>query len=210
MKFKKSLLHPLRRLPFTLVLLLILSAVALWTNTHSGRLSPGLLRRFGYAPRDLWVWRWDMLITSALVTNGGRAFWGALLMVMLAVGTAEWRVGTWRTTSTFWGVHLLTLLLESGGALLSDQAGWIETAVLRVRDVGPSAGYFACLGLALATLRRPWRWLAALLIYIVLIVVLFLPPSAGQSVVVKRFADAAHLIALPLGWLSASLFRSEK
>ena len=210
MRKSKILLHLLRRLPFTLLLLLVLAAAALWTNTHSERISPGFLRRFGYAPRDLWLWRWSPLVTSALVTHGQQSFWSALGMVTLGVGAAEWRTTSARAASTFWGVHLLTLLLESGGALASDQAGWIATASLRVRDVGPSAGYFGCIGLALATLRKPWREVLGVLLFAGLVAALFMPPRAGQSATVKRFADAAHLIALPLGWLSAGLLQPRK
>ena len=206
---RNPFLRLLRRLPFTLLLLLVLAAAALWTDTHSERISPGFLRRFGYAPRDLWLWNWAPLLTSALVTHGRQAFWGALGMVLLGVGAAEWRTSSGRTAATFWGVHLLTLLLESGGALASDQAGWMATATLRVRDVGPSAGYFGCIGLALTTLRKPWRELTGVLILAGLVVVFFLPPRAGQSLAVKRFADAAHLIAFPLGWLSAGLSRNQ-
>ena len=139
-----------------------------------------------------------------------KPFGGALGMVTLGVGTAEWRTSSARAASTFWGVHLLTLLLESGGALASDQAGWIATASLRVRDVGPSAGYFGCIGLALATLRKPWRELLGILVFVGLVAALFLPPRAGQSAIVKRLADAAHLIAFPLGWLSAGLLQRRK
>ncbi|MCB0240566.1 MAG: hypothetical protein KDH08_18440, partial [Anaerolineae bacterium] len=62
------------------------------------------LQRLGFAPVDLWLARWDGLLTSALVTAGGLMFWQALLFVALTVGAAEWLAGTLAAFLVFWGV----------------------------------------------------------------------------------------------------------
>jgi len=88
-------------------------------------------------------------------------------------------------------------------------AGVVRGELLaKARDVGPSAGYFGCLGLALAALPRPARGrvLAAVL---VLLAARFAGsfirvPDGGRQI----SADSAHLVALPLGFLAARIRRA--
>ena len=195
-----------RRLSFTLIMLTALLAGALATNTHTDDLSPHWLNRLGFAPADIWFLRLERLFTSALITSGGWVFWQAVGMVALAVGAAEWLAGTKRTVATFWGVHLVTLLIES--LLIAwplHQWGTSLGATLVVaRDVGPSAGYFGCLGLTGACFpKKRWGQVAGLFVFSSLVWTILQPPCAGQNDAVKLFADLAHLIAFPLGWLSS-------
>jgi hypothetical protein len=194
----------LRRFPFTLLMLVVLGATAVSTNTHLSTLTKGWLSRLGYAPRDLWLFNWERLITSALVTFGQSVFWQAMGMIALAVGAAEWLAGTKRTAVTFWGVHLTTLLSESLliALPLHLSGSTTGTALILARDVGPSAGYFGCLGLASRRLPQPWSWLSGTAVLMALIVALFQAPRVGQETAVKLAADLAHLIAFPLGWLT--------
>lgn len=181
----------LRRTPFTLLTLLLLVAVAIGTNSAVERLTQSWVRRIGFAPRDLGQWEIERLFTSALVTHGRWTFIGALGAVAVMVGSAELRTSTRRTALTFWGVHLLTLLALTTPLFEKPMA----------RDVGPSAGYFACLGLAITTLPNRPRWLAFFGVMILLTIALFQPPRDGLPVAVKFSADAAHLIAFPLGFV---------
>jgi len=191
------------RLPFTLIMLTSLTFVGLMTNTHLQQISRWWVDRLGFAPRDLWFLHLERLFTSALVTQGAGVFWQALGMIALCVGLAEWLAGTRRTLATFWGVHLLTLITES--ALIKwvlQPLQWVAANPLP-RDVGPSAGYFACLGLASVSLKNPWRWISGAVIWTVLIVAVFVAPRPGQDASLKLSADLAHVIAFPLGWVSA-------
>jgi hypothetical protein len=194
----------LHRLPFTLFMLVILSLIALLTETHNAMLSNAWLARLGFAPYDLWELRFERLVTSAVVTYGGRVFWEAVFMILLSVGLAEWWTGTRRAFLTFLGVHLLVLTAESLLLALPLRVwgGASGEAASLARDVGPSAGYFACLGLACACLPRKWSWISLWLILAGLVAAFFLPPGPGEDILVKRFADIAHLLAFPLGWLS--------
>jgi hypothetical protein len=193
------------RLPFTLLMLSWLALAALFTNTYFEAITHHWLNRIGFAPRDLWYWRLERLFTSALVTSGGRVFWEAVLFIALVVGIAEWQTGWRRTAATFWGVHLITLVLTS--LLISLAIHQLRRIGLEAsevaRDVGPSAGYFACLGLISARLRPPLRQVAGLLLLLNFGAALLLPPGSGESPAVKFSADLAHLVAFPLGWLSA-------
>lgn len=196
----------LRQIPFTLCMLFILLGVAFATRSFAQELTREWINRLGFAPRDFWFFRWERLILSALVTNGGMVFWFALAMVALTSGTAEYLTGTWRAIIAFWGVHLVTLVLESALFLLPFyRLGFPQArALFFSRDVGPSAGYMGGLGYITVFLPKPWRWAAFGVILIILVVSLFLPAGTGVSPAVKLAADMAHLIAYPLGYITAS------
>jgi hypothetical protein len=193
------------RVPFTLVMLFAISVVGLLTNTYVESITQHWLNRVGFAPNDLWYWRLDRVFASALVTSGKMVFWEALFFIAISVGLAEWMTGWKRTAATFWGVHLLALVLLS--VIFSWAAHQMPDigleAVILARDVGPSAGYFACLGLVSARLKRPWNWASGGILLIVFVIAPLLPPGAGESAEVKLSADLAHLLAFLLGWLSS-------
>jgi hypothetical protein len=199
------------RLPFTLTTLACLVIVASVTNTSFQEVSKHWLNRAGFAPNDLWYWRIERMFTSALVTSGGKVFWEALFFVAFAVGLAEWMTGWKRTAATFWGVHLLALILLS--LIISMAIHQLRSIGLEAteaaRDVGPSAGYFACLGLVSARLKRPWHWVSGGILFAMFVVALFLPAAAGESAQLKFSADLAHMLAFPLGWLSAGIGRKQ-
>lgn len=177
---------------------------ALLTNTYFEEITHDWINLTGFAARDLFYWQLWRFFTMAVVTTGGHVFWEALLFVAAFVGTAEWLAGSRRVALTFWGIHVFSLVLLSFIITVSIHQlrsfGFEASQV--ARDVGPSAGYFACLGLVSATLKRPWHWISGAGIWIMLIVMLFLPVPAGESAALKFSADLVHLLAFPLGWLS--------
>ena len=201
----------LRRFPFTILTLGGVGLVGLLTNTHLERITPDWLDRLGFSPQDLWLGQVERLFTSALVTHGKYVFLEALGMTAICTGLAEWLAGTRRTIITFWGGHLVTLLVQTGlvGILFNRPDGQSIDPVLVTRDVGPSAGYFGCLGLVSARLPGRWRWLSGLAGLAVLVTAVFLPAQPEESPGVKFLADTAHLIAFPLGWLFGRRRRSE-
>lgn len=196
----------LRRLPFTLTMLTLLGLTAVWTHTQFATISAEWLDRLGYAPLDWLALNLGRLITSALVTAGGRVFWEALGMVALAVGLSEWLTGSRFTALTFWGVHVSTLLIESLAVALPIH--WFGTTfgslVALSRDVGPSAGYFGALGLVSAHLKYPWNLVSGGMIFIALEFAL-LHVSGNNTPGLEVSADIAHVIAFPLGWYSSKL-----
>jgi hypothetical protein len=211
MKFVRESLLIVQRLPFTIALVLLLVFMALVTETHIKPLTLDWLNMLGFGAHDLWYLRLERLFTSAVVTQGGRGFWGALGMLVFSVGLAEWLAGTRKALLTFIGVHLLTLVIE---ALLIGLAQPFNNgqvlALFGVRDVGPSAGYFGCLGLVCASLAHPWRWLSAGVIMAFLVGALILPTSGNEPDLTSLSANFAHLLAFPLGFASASLKLTRK
>ena len=195
----------LQRNPFTLLTLAGLFMAALMTNTTFQNITHHWLNRTGFAPNDLWYARIERMFSSALVTSGGVVFWEALFFVIFAVGLAEWLTGWKRAAATFWGVHMMTLILLSliislGIHQLRDFG--LEAAEV-ARDVGPSAGYFACLGLVSAQIKRPWNWVNGGLLFAMFVITLLMPAAAGENAQIKFSADLAHMLAFPLGWFSS-------
>ncbi len=196
-----------RYIPFTLCMVVILLVVAGWTNSYFQELTRTWMSRLGFAPRDLWFLRWWRLILSALVTSGGITFWLALVMVAVTSGAAEVLTGTWRAVLAFWGVHLVTLVLEALIFTLPlHQLGFTQArGVFFSRDVGPSAGYMGSLGYIATFLPKPWRWIGFGVIMAYLVAAFFLPGRAGVSTAIGLSDNLAHLLAFPLGWLTGML-----
>jgi hypothetical protein len=194
----------LSHLPFTLSLLAAMIVISILTGTNLDQISAHWVNSLGFAPHDLLLLRWERLITSALITSGGVVFWEAMGMIALAVGLSELRFG-WRPTAvTFWGVHLITLFGTSLLIIIFRRVNSdpLTMALASGRDVGPSAGYFACLGFVIASLKYPWNKLFGGLVWVILLVEILLPPAPGHDAALVLTADLAHAVAFPLGYLS--------
>lgn len=189
------------RFPFTLSILVAVIVIGALTGTHWADLHPDLLHGLGFAPRHLPDFEWHRLITSALLTHGGIAFYVALGMLALCVGWAERMYGLWRTALVFWGVHLVTLVIVS--LVIAFPLHFLDFAhgsfLVHTRDVGPSAGYYGCLGLACTTL--PKRFRMAVIAAVTLVLIARLAWSWGVMLTPQPAltADVAHLLAFPLG-----------
>lgn len=202
--FGQRVSEQLRRYPVTLLLVAALCAAAVATGTVAGGLSQRLVNRLGFAPADFWavdLWR---MFTSALVTRGRGVFAGAVIMVVVAVGAVERRAGSRWAAAGFWGSHVWTLLLMSLALRADDVAGRpsLSERMATLRDVGPSAGYLGCLGLALATMPNPrLRGAAAVLVvgWLAGDFIGWIPVDAGLAQDLS--ADLAHLIAFATGWI---------
>ena len=204
------MLHFLTMLPFTILMGALIAAAGIWTKTHRKSLSPKLFHSVGFAPLHLLEGRWSRLLTSVFFTAGGAGFYFSLVMLLLSVGMAEIRCGTWQTVLIFWGIHLGSLLLGSFLVVLLLHLLQVYQGILlaTAHDVGPSAGYYGCLGAACNSHSHNWPPL------VIGCVILFLaarlvwslarPAEHGRDL----SADVSHLIAFLLGlfaaeWLAA-------
>ena len=108
---------------------------------------------------------------------------------------------------TFFGIHLTILLILAVGVALPLAQLELHRGqlLLDARDVGPSAGYYGCLVLAVAGLCSRKRGVIFFAITFVLALRLTWStihiPEAGRLM----SADLAHLVAFPVGWLSHRL-----
>ncbi|BBO32292.1 rhomboid family intramembrane serine protease [Lacipirellula parvula] len=191
----------MRRYPFTLVTAVALLTVAWYSNTHRLALSDDLLHRFGYAPRHLPdFFQWPRFLTSIFFTKGASAFWASLLMLTAIVGTTERYIGSLRTAAVFFGVHVATLFSEYLLVIapLRSIGHPIGDSLHAAHDIGPSAGYYGCLGVLLA---RPMRYRTLAISIVLLVTALRIAWSLHSSSDLAESlpADLAHLIAFMLG-----------
>ncbi|WP_342801800.1 DUF2156 domain-containing protein [Nocardia sp. No.11] len=186
----------IRRVPFTigflaLVLVLGLAGGGLWRRLDARAWFPDIA--YGWPPLTEGKW-WTPL--SGWVF-GLTPFQYAVMTVLfaLAVGWAEWRLGTARTALVCLSAQLIGVLVASVlvGLLQHTHLGWADR-LAEVRDVGFTTSALAAIAAASATLRSPWRLrVRAVLAAHVSITFLF----------ESTFADLMHLIAVavwfPLG-----------
>jgi hypothetical protein len=200
-----------RRLPFTLSTLALLVVLAVVTNTYARLISDPQLARLGFAPVDVWTWRWGRLFTSLLVTSGAHGFWLAIVGVGLCAGAAERLAGSWRAALAFLGAHIVTLVVGALVVLALLQLGSAAGAAIAFEpDVGPSAGTFGCLGLGVARLPGRWRTVGGGVAVGVLFVILLLPLAGLKESPASISSNLAHLIAFPLGYLASGWGAQER
>ena len=205
--FVANRMSTILRLPFTLAMLTVLITAGIYGRSHVGLLDEHVGRSAGYSMRLLIEGEVHRVVTSLLFTAGGWRFYSSLAMFAFSVGCVEHHYGTPRALTTFFGVHFVTLAVMAMGVIVAGTIGETLRGQLlwHVLDVGPSAGYYGCLGFAIAGLASQQR----MPIIIALVTVLLLRatwsfihlPEDGRVL----SADLAHLIALPLGIASASI-----
>ncbi|MGI9472927.1 MAG: rhomboid family intramembrane serine protease [Rubripirellula sp.] len=196
----------LSRFKFTLCASITLIVVAVASDSYWRPLPKAWREALGFAPTNLLDLQWHRLLTSLLLTAGEWKFLASALMLAFSLGIAEARFGTWQTVKLFFTSHLAVLVALSLlvlGVSVSLQTDW-AIQLSESRDIGPSAGYYGCLGAILALLSKSAR--VPIFIGIETVLAARLMYSIGRlpedpSVV---SADIAHLVAFPLGMCLAS------
>lgn len=153
----RFLLTSARRIPFTLALLLAIITVGVVTASfwHAASTQPWYPSVATGLPAFS-EGRWWGVFTSPFVFGSPRSY--LRLIPVVFVGFAEWRFGSLKTVFIFFGGQLVGVLVGAGIVSLVSIGGW-HWAVHLTHEFasGPSAGAFACLAFALATLPSPWR-----------------------------------------------------
>ena len=204
--FTGSIRQTFRSLLLTIVLLVIMCFAGIMSGSSSKALGAIWYQEWGSSPAELQQGHWLELFGSMAFTTGGLSFYFSVIMLAICVGTAEIQFGFTRTLTTFFGVHVVTLVVIATGITIATQLqiSWGET-LYNVMDVGPSAGYYGCLGLVIGSRKPTVRRLALIVIMGVLAARLawsaFYLPENGRML----SADVAHAIAFPLGLYSARL-----
>src|SRR4051812_47337612 len=148
-----------RRIPFTTAVVLLVLAVgvatgSLWTPVSERAWFPDV----AYGLPSLTAGAWWTVLTGSLLALTPVFYLAVIGSFLLFVGTAEWLLGTRRTALICVAGQLVAVLAAAGTLLALRHSGWHWAEALgRVRDVGPSAGALACLTVATAAMRSPWR-----------------------------------------------------
>lgn len=195
------------RLPWTVCGVLALLASGLYGRTHLGKLDDDIHQRLGHSPKLLWDGGIHRIFTSIVFTSGGWHFYLSALMFAICVGVVEFTHGSFVAVILFLGTHVVTILLMFGGVLLLKRLTDSHRGNLLwyTRDVGPSAGYYGCLGYSIADFSPNT------MIWITVSVLLFLMIRLGWSAYhltdegQMMSADISHLIALPAGLLAGAI-----
>lgn len=182
-----------------------LTLFALWSDSYSDSLNPLWRRSLGFAPVSLVDLNWHQTLTSLVVTAGERHFLQSMAMLTIAVGFCEYVHGTSAAIKVFFTSHLFVIVgLSLLVVLPAHYAGsdW-GTALATQQDVGPSAGYYGCLGAGFASMKSGRRRLAMSVTLMILLVRLVNSVSQLPDLASIASADLSHLVALPLGFLLA-------
>ncbi len=187
---------------FTSVALLTLAIFAAVSGSITEPLPLSWRQALGYAPTDLLQLDLHRLFTSLCVTAGAGKFIASFLMLAFAVGCCERMLGTWPTLRFFLVSHITILLFMSCVFLLAGRvSGTPESLALATgRDIGPSAGYYGCLGIVLASQPPRWRFSSLLVVMIVLAIRLWMSSEHVLEEPTVVSADLAHILAVPFGW----------
>ncbi len=196
-----------QRLPFAILMVVFLVAFGVTTESHAGPLAAAFRRAFGSSLQTTIDGDFVRLFTSLFLTAGGWRFFASALMLGLGVGWAERLAGTIRAITVFLSVHIITLMIIYFGLILPSAASHFANAewLVDARDVGPSAGYYGCLGSELGRLNSKWRWTIVAVISLVLLARLIISSGAIHEHPHQVIGDVAHVIAFPLGLALAAV-----
>ena len=179
----------LRRLPFTLALLVAILLVAVLTGSL---VTPASAQPwFPFVATGLpalGAGHWWTPLSSPFVLDSPLRYAVGLPLALLAIGWGEWRIGTRRAALVFGAGHLFGVLGAAGLLAALRPIGWEWVAHLASRtDAGPAVGALALLVFAIATLHAPWRLRARLAVGTT-VALLFL--------YLGRLADVEHVLVV--------------
>ncbi len=186
-----KILELARRLPFTtlyVTITLVLSVVtgSLWSTIEDKPLYADV----AYGLPAFEDGRWLTLIWGNFFALNPVFYIFVAGAFAVLTGFSEWQLGTRRTAIIAVTYQIVAVLVTALVFLLFRNSGW-EWAAQRATetDVGFSAGMFAALSVASATVKPPWRLRLRLAIWAY---VLF------SIVFIGQMADAEHFVAVAL------------
>lgn len=193
------------RVPATLTLTAMLIAVGVWYGSWAQRIAPEVHHDFAHAPSHFLQGAWHRILLSLPITADPQHLFASSVMLLLCVGWLELQRGSRIATFLFFAAHVVTTITESLIVRVMTTAFDLEL-VKRLEitgDVGPSAGYYACLTAAIAGSRFRFRTLGLGLLILWLAARLCFNFFVGSSLAAVHHADAAHLLSALLGWLGS-------
>ncbi|MEZ4616549.1 MAG: hypothetical protein R2867_13760 [Caldilineaceae bacterium] len=192
----------LRRIPFTLCMVLSILLLAYHFGSLQGSLAPIVEQRWGVGLHQLWDGRPYTLITSVFLTRRPFMVLGMVVVVGGIMGLYEWLVGWRRAALLYWSTDLAAKLATMMLVVLPlDRAGTaLGHSLAACSDIGASVGGTGCLGALLHYVPTRYRRLA--------IVVTLLYHIGRPLVYPDPCADVAHTFALGIGWWLGGRFQN--
>ncbi len=178
-----------RRVPFTAAVVVAMVVASVATGAFwSPLLARPWAAQVAYGPPAFLEGHWWTVVTGSLVAGHPALYVLTLGLFAVAVGWAEWRCGTMRTAVVCVVGQVGAVIAAAGLVLAVDTTSWAWADGLAASlDTGFSAGMFAVLAMASATVRAPWRLrLRLVLVGYVVVGLLFL----------GGLADLEHALAL--------------
>ena len=186
---------------FTLVSATLLTTFAFCSNSHSSHLSDVWRTAIGFSPLSTVELQWHRSLTSLLFTAGDRIFLQSLIMLCICAGLCEQRFRTTTTTLVFFASHLIVTVGLALFVILPFHVSGAEwaTALASEKDVGPSAGYYGCLGFWMVSINSRHRRFLIPCLILVLAVRLAISLAQFELNPATVSADLSHLAAFLLG-----------
>ncbi len=183
----------------------MLLAFALWSESFWQPLDETWRDWLGFAPINLLDFQWQRLLTSSLLTAGGWKSPASFVMLAVCVGLTERCYGTPATMKLFLTSHVLVLIMISVTVLVlaTNAPSPSILALAKEHDIGPSAGYYGCLGAILMSWRSFAKRACVLCVFAILLFRLNISTACLPEEAAVVSADIAHLLAFPLGGLLA-------
>lgn len=186
---------------FAIVLALLIGVTGLAHQASQNTILIPIRKVYGVAPSHLLDGAFWNVLLSVFHTNDPFHLGSAFVMTILCVGWYEQQAGWRRSLLAFSVGHVgacivTTIVIGAAHFLLNNASTltlWISP------DVGPSAGYYGCLGAACFHEKSNWRnWLfRTVLFFLVIRLVLSLFATGAEAHVIQ--SDLAHGVALGLG-----------
>ena len=195
-------------LPVTLSLTVLILVTGVVQGTWYDSLSGEIRALFGYSPQHITDGAWQRIVSSFPLTGDPGHLGAALAMTMFCVGWLELQRGWEVALAVFFASHILSAMFE--GVILSQVLFWSGIPQipwhLALHEVGPSAGYYGCLGTCIFLLPKTVRGWSVLVIFGWLTVRLLIGMSYSTLEGTHIRSDLAHLVAFGFGIAIANLF----
>jgi lysylphosphatidylglycerol synthetase-like protein (DUF2156 family) len=190
----------LRRVPFTIGMIVTLWTVGLATGSVMTGPSDDLMDRIGLGCEQVAMGRWWNLVSSLLWSNGLAQYVGVTIVIAVLCGMAEQRIGTGRTALLFVVTHVFGTVIAVGAVTLGAAADDVwSTDLMTAVIVSPSGAAFG-VGLAASSRLTP-VWRRRLRLTLVLTMMMLALYAGGLVDLVRLFAGLSGLVlgALMLG-----------
>lgn len=197
------ILAALRRLPLTTTLVALILVLSVLSRTLWEPLaSQAVVRTVAYGLPAFEDGAWWTVATGAFFAMQPVQYVPILLGVAVFGGFAEWRLGTRRAALALVVCHVVAVVGTATLLWLTRDHGYAwTTALARVRDAGPSAGFLGAAAAASVTLTPPWRGrLRAVLVTYVLLFVVHM----------GALADLEHVVGVGAGLLLGPLLQDRR